>query len=57
MIDRDQTQALTVDDMAEIICRVCVGVIVIATVLGKDIADDTDNKPRHKPKGKWRYHR
>lgn len=51
-----QTQALTVDDMATIICRVCVGIIVIATILGEDVEEDTDKKPRHKPKGKWRFH-
>ena len=56
MIDRDQTQALSTDDVAKIISRLCVGVFVIATVLGKDIADDTDKKPKHKPKGKWRFH-
>lgn len=51
-----QTQSLTTDEVAKIISRLCVGVIVIATILGEDITDDTDKKPRHKPKGKWRYH-
>ena len=55
MIDRDQTQALSTDDVAKIISRLCVGVIVIATILGEDIEDNTDKKPRHKPKGKWRF--
>ena len=50
-----QTESLTTDDVTKIISRLCVGVIVIATILGEDIADDTDKKPRHKPKGKWRY--
>lgn len=52
----EEPKTMTVDDMAALICRVCIGVIVIATVLGKDIEDNTDKKPRHKPKGKWRYH-
>lgn len=51
-----QTQSLTVDDVAKIICHVCIGVIIIASILGEDVEEDTDKKPRHKPKGKWRFH-
>lgn len=36
------------------ISRLCMGVIIIATVLGKD-STDSNKHPTHKPKGKWRF--
>ena len=53
---RETTEQISPEERTAImISRLCIGVIVIATVLGKDITDDSDKHPIHKPKGKWRF--
>ena len=53
---RETTEQISPEERTAImISRLCIGVIVIATVLGKDITDDSDKHPTHKPKGKWRF--
>ena len=51
----ENTKTMSTDEVTAMISRLCVGVFVIATVLGKDITDDSDKHPTHKPKGKWRF--
>lgn len=50
----ETTKTMTTEEVTAMISRLCIGVIVIATVLGKDM-DDSDKHPTHKPKGKWRF--
>lgn len=54
-MSEEEPKTMTVDEMTAMISRLCVGVIVIATVLGKDIEGDSNKSPTHKPKGKWRF--
>lgn len=54
IIMEENTKTMSTDEVTAMISRLCIGVIVIATVLGKDITDDS-TKPIHKPKGKWRF--
>ena len=49
------TKTMSTDEVTAMISRLCIGIDVIATVLGKDITDDSNKTPTHKPKGKWRF--
>ena len=48
------TKTMSTDEITAMISRLCIGINVIATVLGKD-TDDSNKHPAHKPKGKWRF--
>lgn len=52
---KETTETMTTEEITAMISRLCIGVNVIATVLGKDITDDSNRHPTHKPKGKWRF--
>ena len=51
---KETTKTMTTEEVTAMISRLCIGVNVIATVLGKD-TDDSNKQPTHKPKGKWRF--
>lgn len=50
----ETAKTMTTEEVTAMISRLCIGINVIATVLGKD-ADDSNKQPTHKPKGKWRF--
>lgn len=50
----ETTETMTTEEITAMISRLCIGIDVIATVLGKD-TDDSDKHTTHKPKGKWRF--
>ena len=50
----ETTNTMPTEEVTAMISRLCIGINVIATVLGKD-TDDSNKQPIHKPKGKWRF--
>lgn len=51
---RETTEQISPEEMTAMISHLCIGVHVIATVLGND-TDESNKHPTHKPKGKWRF--
>lgn len=44
-----------VDECVTTICCIALKLILLGRILNMEIDKQKDQKPRHKPKGKWRF--